>query len=279
MSKIIKKAYAKLNLALSVKARRADGYHEMDMINCSVSLYDDIAVERTNSGIILDTDMHNADVENDLTVKAAKAFFAATGTQGGAKITVKKNIPVLAGLGGGSADAAAVLAALNQLYGNLLDSQRLNSVAASVGADVPFCLVGKTARVRGIGDIITPLPNFPECTILLVRDGNKLSTAQMFERLDKTNVKPYDVAAAVGAVENGDIEAFCAEANNSFDILYDNGATKQMLLDGGARLALTTGSGPVLYGLFLNESRATDCYNTLKAKGFECWLCSPIKFE
>ncbi len=274
MSIIAKKAYAKLNLALSVLSKRADGYHEMDMINCAVSLYDDISVERIDGGIFLDTDMQNSDTERDLTVKAAKTFFAATEIKGGAKITVKKNIPVLAGLGGGSADAAAVLSALNELYGNLLDNQKLNSVAVNVGADVPFCIMGHTARVRGIGDIISPLPDFPECTILLVRDGNKLSTSQMFEQLENTNVKPYDITAAVQAVKCGDIEAFCAAAYNSFDVLYDNSATKQILLDGGAKLALTTGSGPVLYGLFLNEKCAADCYNTLNAKGKECWLCS-----
>ena len=273
MNLISKKAYAKLNLALSVISRRNDGYHEMDMINKSVALCDDVTVEKTEKGIALDTDMAGADVKNDLTVKAAKAFFETAKITGGAKITVRKNIPVLAGLGGGSADAAAVLLALNELYGSPLDYKKLNAAAASVGADVPFCLVGGTARVRGIGEKITPLPDFPECSILLVRDGSKLSTAQMFCKLDGENARPYDITAASNAVEKGDIDAFCAAAYNSFDILYNNTATKKILLDGGAKLALTTGNGPVLYGLFVDNNKAKACFEALKSKGYECWLC------
>lgn len=271
---VTKKAFAKLNMALSVLSKRPDGYHEMDMINCAVSLFDDITVSRQKSGIDLDTDMVGADSQKDLTVIAAKAFFSAAKIDGGAKITVKKNIPVLAGLGGGSADAAAVLLALNEIYDYPLNQKELNAVAASVGADVPFCLVGKTARVQGIGDIITPLPDFFDCTILLVRDGEKQSTAQMFDKLDNANALPYDIQNAVNAVKANDLNAFCAAADNSFDALYDNDATKQKLLDGGAKLALTTGSGPVLYGLFVDKNKAKVCYDQFKTEGFECWLCT-----
>ncbi len=271
---VTKKAYAKLNMALSVLSKRNDGYHEMDMINCAVSLYDDISVSQLDNGFLLKTDMPCENMDNDLTVIAAKAFFAAAKIDGGAKIEVKKNIPVLAGLGGGSADAAAVLLALNEIYDYPLDDEKLNKVATSVGADVPFCLVGKTARVQGIGQKIIPLPNFFDCTILLVRGGNKQSTAQMFEKLDALNTTPYDIQDAVNAVTQGNLDAFCAAAYNSFDALYDNKAIKQKLLDGGAKLALTTGSGPVLYGLFADEHKAKTCYECLKSSGFECWLCT-----
>ena len=274
MKTVIEKAKAKLNLALDVVYLRKDGYHEMDMVNQTVSLYDDIEVSLTDNGITLDTTLVCESGE-DLTVRAARLFLKASGFETGVAITVSKHIPVLAGLGGGSADAAAVLRALNRLSGGLLDNNQLCELAADVGADVPFCLFGGTARVRGKGEIISSLPDFPKCTILLVRDGQKSSTADMFARLDCVGAQHPDVCAAAAAVERGDLEGFCAAAGNSFDALWDNESIKQGIREAGGRLALLTGSGPVVYGIFCDGDKAEDCKNAFLEDGFQALLCVP----
>lgn len=268
------KAPAKLNLTLDVCNKRADGYHEMDMINQTVDLYDTVTVEKCGSFVTLDTDMPHTG--EDLTVKAAKVFFEHYGITGGAKITLRKSIPELAGLGGGSSDAAAVILALNELYGVNEDKKDLCDVAVKVSADVPFCLYRGTARVRGIGQKVFPLNGMPDCTFLLVRTGSKSSTADMFSKLDSKDYAHCDTDRAQYYLQNNDLQKFCKSADNSFDSLYENSDVKKFLYDRGALLALTTGSGPVMYALFSDEQKAIKCKYELEGKTDFCAICHPI---
>ena len=171
------RAEAKLNLTLEVGARRADGYHDVDTVMHSISLCDVVtlgvldSIEVTCAGL-------DCDAQDNIAYKAARAFFARAGLSGGVRIDIAKGIPVGAGLGGGSADAAAVLRGLNALYGRPLDASALLELAAGVGADVPFCLLGGAARCRGIGERVEPLPSAGGVHAVVVYDGTAASTAR-----------------------------------------------------------------------------------------------------
>lgn len=275
MNKVTVAAPAKLNLSLDVVKKRDDGYHEMDMINCAVSLADSVTVSLCKDGVFGFGDVLHE--KKDLCIKAAEVFFAETGLNCGAKITLKKNIPVLGGLGGGSADAAAVIKALNELCGTKQLFDELNRIAVKVGADVPFCLWGNVARVKGIGEIIIPVDTRIDCTFLLVKAQNKLSTAEMFLKADSIK-NPYhpDTEKAVYCLQNGDIKSFCKYAGNTFDGLWQNGDIKKLLLENGADIALTTGSGPTLYAMFKDAERAEYCKKIFERNGVSAWVCKPF---
>ena len=161
--RVEERAPAKVNLILSVGARRADGYHELTSLMETVSLCDKLTVTADDTLLpeIKLSICGNYSVPEDpsnLVIRAAEAYFAATGTRFGVSVSLEKNVPTEAGLGGGSADAAATLRALNRMAGNPLSSDKLREIASTLGADVPFCLFGGTAICRGIGDVIEPIP-------------------------------------------------------------------------------------------------------------------------
>ena len=251
-------AYAKLNLSLKVLGQRADGYHQLDMIMQRISLCDEITISksdglRVRSGQPLPPD-------NTL-YRAAVAFFKAAGIRGGAQIFVKKNIPLQAGLGGGSSDGAAVLLALNDLYQAGLTKEALMQIGQSIGADVPFFIQGGCARARGTGEIITPLQNNLQCAYLLAKPVGGVSTKEAYAlyheyELSKQNI---DIVGAAAAVEAGDIKAFARSAGNdlapaALRLCPDIEGILGEMRD--AQAALVTGSGSCVFGIYGDKKTA-----------------------
>ena len=265
------RAYAKLNLALAVKGLRADGYHELDTIMQSISLYDAVTVEKAQ-GIKVTMDKPWADEQSNAAYKAASAFLSATGS-GGALITINKNIPRMAGLGGASADAAAALISLNKLYGSPLKADALLSIAASVGADVPFALTGGTSRAKGIGEKLTPLKPEKPFYYAVVKPREGVSTAQAFQKYTSSGHISMD--SVEFAVIKGDIQMFTRFSNNALglaslaiapDILKAAAALKAA----GALKAFMTGSGSAMFSVFETFEAAKSAAQ-LVGGGFE--LC------
>ncbi len=272
-------ANAKLNLSLDVTGKRPDGYHTVEMVMQSVDIFDTVTVQKTDSGIELvcqDNDLPMG--ADNLAYKAAAVFFDETGIDGGTAIRLKKRIPIAAGLGGGSADAAAVLTALNELYGKPLEDEEMAELALKLGADVPFCLVGGTQLAEGVGSILSPLPQLTGCAFVVVKTGVKPSTAEMYSRFDKLDeadiIRPrtQSLVDAICEGENKDVGRYMS---NVFDALWDFSSIKEIMSDSGATGVLVSGSGPSVFGFFPDPDDAKDAYDRLKDEYDEVFLCEP----
>ena len=252
ISTIDEKAYAKLNISLDVAGKREDGYHNMVMVMQSISLCDDIHIELNESGRICARSNFRfvPEDERNLAVKAAKTFFAKRAdTKSGAVISIKKHIPVGSGMGGGSADAAAVLRALNRAFGFPYSTEELAQIGAEVGSDVPFCVVGGTAFVQGRGEIITPLPPFPKCKFVICKPGelSKISR-RMYNVFEEVNDRRFRRVSEI----------------------------KSVLLDRGALGAVMTGTGSAVFGVFDNSLKAEDACAALKKERIFCCIAECV---
>ena len=277
---ITKKAYAKINLSIDVIGKRPDGYHNLKMIMQSVSLYDTITIEWSNS-LKIATDLSYLPVnENNIAYKAARLFLDEIKTDINVFIDIKKNIPVGGGLGGGSADAATVLAALNELFGYPLGSARLLELGLLCGADVPFCMTGGTCLAEGIGEILTPLPPLPPCSILLVKPSFSISTKRIFQKINmKKIIKRPDTAGLIGALEKSDIKETAVRMYNVLeDVVSDRKIElyKQKLLSSGAMGSIMTGSGSVVFGVFRTEPEALMAQFNFKELPVSTFIVKPV---
>lgn len=272
-------ANAKLNLSLDVTGKRPDGYHTVEMVMQSVDIFDTVTVQKADSGIELvcqDDDLPTG--ADNLAYKAAAVFFDETEIEGGAVIRLKKRIPTAAGLGGGSADAAAVLTALNELYGKPLEDEEMAELALKLGADVPFCLVGGTQLAEGVGSILSPLPQLTGCAFVVVKTGVKPSTAEMYSRfdeLDEADIIRPRTQSLVDAICEGENEDVGRYMSNVFDALWDFGSIKDIMSDSGATGVLVSGSGPSIFGFFPDLDDAKDAYDRLKDEYDDVFLCEP----
>ena len=283
MKQIIRKAYAKINLGLDVVRKREDGYHEVRMIMQTVNLYDRIEMDRNGDGVIkTETNLPFVpDGEGNLAWRAAKLLLDEKGIRDGVTIKIRKFIPVAAGMAGGSADAAAVLVGLNELYGTRLSMSELCALGVSIGADVPFALMGGTCRVQGLGDLIKALPPLPECWFTVVMPGYGISTPEAFAAYDKvgSSVHP-DCAAQEAAIRAGDLDAVCAAAGNALEECSgakDNEAIKAALRENGAVTALMTGSGAAVFGVFRTEAEAKAAADALRARWPQVYTAQPVR--
>ena len=205
------KAYAKLNLALEVLGKRPDGYHELDSIMQSITLHDIVDIQKSNEISVCMNGLW-VDEKNNTAYKAAVLFAEYTET-GGAEISIEKHIPSLAGLGGSSADAAAVLIGMDSLYGTKLGTETLSSLGRRIGADVPFSLVGGTARARGIGEKLEPLKLKKPLWFAVVKPYQGVSTAEAFKAYTKSSHISIETVAF--ALQKGDTEMFKRYSGNS----------------------------------------------------------------
>ena len=279
-------AYAKLNLSLDVLDKRPDGYHEMRMVMQTVSLQDRIALEtgtgaplqmRSNLGF-LPNDEHN------LAAAAALRLCRETGADpGGLAIRLDKQIPVCAGMAGGSADAAAVLRGLNQLLGLKLSQGRLEEIGALVGSDVPYCVGGGTALAEGRGEVLTPLPSLPACWAVLCKPAFSVSTPELFRALDGYRIRRRpDTAGLLEALEEGDLPGVARRMYNVFeDVLSPRRyqeicALKNTLIQHGALGASMSGTGPTVFGLFEAQSQAEGAYAALRQLYRETFLVRTV---
>jgi 4-diphosphocytidyl-2-C-methyl-D-erythritol kinase len=271
------KANAKVNLSLDVTGKRADGYHTLRSVMQSVSLCDVITVEESGElSIVCGKCIKSAD---NLALKAAEIYLNKVNSCKKYKITVEKNIPVAGGLGGGSADAAAVLIALNILHGNILTQNELCELGLTLGADVPFCIIGGTALAEGVGEILTPITNLPDCFIVIAKKGNKSSTGDMYKKLDSgERIKISDIDQIAIGLAEGSIKRVAGGLYNCFEeVAGDISEVKNILLKYGALYAGLSGAGPGVIGVFENEDNAKTAVDTLKSIGAESFLSVPTK--
>ncbi len=262
---ITEKAYAKLNISLDVTARRADGYHDMLMIMQTVSLCDELTITPERDGLVhavtglpyVPGDRRN------LAVRAALKFLELAGDgERGMKIAMRKDIPVGAGMAGGSADAAAVLRALNRAYDEPLSFEELCAAGEEIGSDVAFCLRGGTALASGRGEILRPLTALPPCCFVICKPDFSISTPELFQKLDSAKLSCHpDTEGLLAALEAGDLDALCRRMYNVFEDVPDRRmrtirAAKGALLDCGALGALMTGTGSAVFGVFREKEKA-----------------------
>ena len=272
-------APAKLNLSLDVVGILPGGYHALDMVMQAVSLYEQVTLRRSMDLVVRIPGSRIPTGPKNTAYKAALAFFYYTGLLAGADITIRKSVPVRAGMGGGSADAAAVLVGLNTLYGAHLSMTELCALGASVGADVPFALMGGTCRVQGLGDLIKALPPCPDCWFTVVMPGYGISTPAAFAAYDQIGSPTHpDCAAQETAIRAGDLNGLCSAAGNALEVCAggaDTAALKEALTAHGARAALMTGSGAAVFGIFETEDAARQAASALEAAGRQIYTLRP----
>ncbi len=283
----VEKACAKINLSLDVTGRRADGYHELVSVMQTVSLCDVLTFSRVENGFSMQMDGALPCDGRNLVWRAADAYFAAAGTRFGVHVSLEKQIPVQAGLGGGSADAAATLRALNAMDGDRFDLDTLCEIGATLGADVPFCVRGGTSVCRGIGERITPVTRRFDAYVVVAMRGEGVSTPLAFAALDARYGDFSRVAAeaearlsrVLGALESGVLASLDGALYNRFeDVILemrpDVGVLLRALRDRGAVSARMSGSGPAVFGLFEEERAAFAAKDALCAMGADAFVCA-----
>ena len=292
----IESAYAKINLFLDVIGRRADGYHLIDGIMQTVSLADRVTVtfepssEITVALTVTENDRVPTDMSN-LACRAAARYLERAGIGGKISIDLEKKIPMAGGLAGGSADAAAVLRALDSISGTSLGTEELCRIGAKIGADVPFCVRGGAMRTEGIGEILTPCREIADCFLVVACAGDGVSTPWAYGRLDELyNGFSEDrncakkVEKLIDALQIRDLSAACLHFENVFESVVSEvnpyvDRIKTILTDSGAVRAMMSGSGPSVFGVFERESDARKACEKLMAENITGHFCKPIGQE
>lgn len=275
MDKLTVKANAKINLTLNITGRLPNGYHSLKSIMQSITLHDIVTVELTEKNdieVICGGGIPSG--EQNIAYKAADAFFRSVGLDDkGVRITIDKHIPSEAGLGGGSADAAAVICCLDRLFGCDMTKKDLCRIGTSVGADVPFCISGGTALCEGIGEVITPLSPLSCGCVLIAKGKLGVSTKEAYAKIDSAEIKhtPWDKNDFVGS-----FEGWARLCSNDFEAVSGNPEVDLILSDmknSGAALAQMSGSGSAVFGLFSDEENAESCCKKLVSSGFFAEIC------
>lgn len=256
---ITEKAFAKINLTLSVGEKRKDGYHDIDSVMHSISLHDKITLEKSGEISLSVTKGSAPSGQENLMWKAAELFFAETGISGGVRMELGKHIPAQAGLGGGSSDAAAVLRGLNRLMKTGLSAEELLDMGKQIGADVPFCITGGCCRCRGIGEQLTKVPGWNGLPLVIVRPPVAVETGKAYAVLDRAEKQTGNKTdACIRALEEKDRKKLAESLSNDFEkALF---AEEPVLEETSRRLALfsrpllMTGSGSAFF--VIAESRA-----------------------
>ena len=288
-------ANAKINLGLDVLGVREDGYHLVKMVMQSLKLADEVTIEVTGglkdqdtkrsnqteaqdyiNNIVIKTDSTLIPCDgSNLCFKAAKLMKAEYGIKEALTVTLQKRIPVAAGLAGGSADAAAVIIGMNELFQLGLSQKELMEQGVKIGADVPFCIMKGTALSEGIGEQLTGLKNLPKCGIILFKPKIDVSTKTVYKKLDGIEIKTHpDIDGMLAAIEGGDLKKVVGFMGNVLELVTENDYPvirdiKNKLKDYGALGAMMSGSGPTVFGIFEDMGRAKDCYARLKSDGLE----------
>lgn len=275
MDKISVKALAKINLGLDVIRKRPDGYHEVRMIMQTVHLYDQLTIQKTKEPeISIQSNLSFLPMdESNLAYQAAKLLKDECGIREGVAISLKKHIPIAAGMAGGSTDAAAVLYGMNELFGLGFKRQKLMELGVGIGADVPYCLMRGTALAEGIGEKLKSLPPMPKCPVLIAKPNIGVSTKFVYEnlKLDGHVVHP-DISAQIAAIRQGDLKAVAGLMGNILESVtvpqypvIDE--IKRRMTDNGALSSMMSGSGPSVFGLFDDENAAKAAYDAMRESG------------
>lgn len=285
MKKIVRNAYAKINLTLDVLERLPNGYHTVRMVMQTISLHDEVTVALDGTGgTSLECSLSYLPTDGtNLARRAAELFYAETGLPNpGTAIRLEKQIPVAAGLAGGSTDAAAVLRALDELHGAGLGDARLCEIGLKLGADVPYCLLGGSMLAEGVGERLTRLPPCPKAYAVLIKPPFSVSTAAIYAAMDACQpTERPDTDGMLRGLAAGDLQEICHRLYNVMEPV--TGARHKSiaeirgrLLDCGALGAVMSGSGPTVYGLFQEKAQAEDAWNRLKGEHPDCFLCETL---
>jgi len=278
-------AYAKLNISLDIVSKMPDGYHNLKTIMQTVKLADEITIECTpGEGISVDAGLpFLPGDERNIAVKAVKAFFEfakLTGYQ--THIKVIKNIPVCAGLGGGSTDGACVLRLLDEMFETKLERKKLELLGSTIGSDVPFSIYGGTQLAEGRGEVLTVLPPVPKCYIVICKPPFSCSTPELFGlvKCDKIRARP-DTAGIIKALEEKNLGDISRRMYNVFEDIMPRGKLeildiKSALLDNNALGAVMTGSGPSVFGIFERIENAQEAFDRLSINYKDCFLTETI---
>lgn len=265
------KAPAKINLSLDVLYKRDDGFHELEMIMTTIDLADRIELELLDENriVVQSQTRFVPDDERNLAYKAASLVKDRFSINKGVAIKIDKNIPVAAGLGGGSSDAAAVLRGLNKLWNLQLSIDELAQLGPEIGSDVSFCVYGGTALAKGKGEVITPLPAPPKCWVVLAKPSIGVSTGEIYKKLELENLEHPDTQAMLEAINTSNYEKMCRNLSNVLESVTLNlhPEVKQIKRDMkrfGADAVLMSGSGPTVFALVQHDSRMQRIYNGLR---------------
>lgn len=271
---MVRKAYAKINIGLDVLRRRADGYHEVRMIMQTIGLHDELQFTKAESGITLRINRPDLSAGADnLVYRAAELMLETYGIPQGVCITLEKNIPMAAGLAGGSADAAATLKGLNDLFRIGATQEELRKLGVRLGADVPYCIMGGTALAEGIGEILTPLRNLPQCKVLIAKPNIDVSTAFVYRNLHvETREYHPDVDAQLRGIAGDNLPQVIQAMGNILELVTIPEypvieEIKQTMKQAGAMNAMMSGSGPTVFGLFQDETSMKRAYEAVCARG------------
>ncbi len=281
---MLMKAYAKINWFLRVTGKREDGYHLLDMLMQQISLHDDVEILPAET---LSLEVKNAPYipaqEDNLAFRAAKALQHSANIQAGAKIILKKRIPVGAGLGGGSADAAAVLHGLNHFWQLNYTKEVLAEIGLPLGADIPFCVHGGYARVQGIGERVYPLQSTRQHWLVVIQPCKGLSTKDVFQALQlRPQNDEKDILSVQDALESGKYHLLNQYCNNdlqdiSISLRPAIQETLHALRSAGAKYAMMSGSGSAVFGVFNTYQQANSAQKNLNRKYKSCYLTYTIK--
>lgn len=263
MNTCVRKAFAKINLGLDVLGTLPNGYHEVRMVMQTVDIWDELTFEKTASGIAISTNSEELPTDGDnLIYKAAGLMMEELGIKGGVNIYLRKNIPIAAGMAGGSADAAAAMRGICELYGLQVEDQRLMELGVRIGADVPYCIMGGTALAEGIGERLTELPSPPDCWLVVAKPDINVSTKYVYEHLDAVGDFSHpDIDGMITALKEGSLEGIVKRLGNvleqvtveAYPIVDD---IKNGLRASGALGTLMSGSGPTVFGIFQDKEQA-----------------------
>ncbi len=277
MDSISLKALAKINLGLDVTGVRENGYHDVRMIMQTIHLYDRIDIKRVRSPHIrVENSLFFIPVkeEDNLAYKAALLMKDTYQIKEGVRIGIQKYIPMAAGLGGGSADAAAVMVGMNKIFKLGVKQEELMQLGTKIGADVPFCILRGTALAEGIGEILTPLPPMPKCPVLIARPDVAVSTKEVYDGLKLyPGIRHPNIDGIIEQIKAKDLDGIAMEMGNILEtvtaVKYPViNEIKRIMKENGAINAMMSGSGPSVFGLFRSEADVNQAYDALKQADF-----------
>jgi len=283
-----KKAYAKVNLALDVLRRREDGYHDVKMIMQNLDIYDELEFTMIpGEEINISLEANRPDIptdERNLIYKAIKMMFYEYNLTGNVHVKLIKNIPVEAGMAGGSTDCAAALHGINELFELNLSLDELMKIGVRIGADVPYCVMAKTALSEGIGEILTPVKSLLGCYVLVVKPPVNVSTKMVYTNLKANELERHpDVDGMIEALEAEDLEGVASRMENVLEtvttVLYPEiEVIKKEMKDYGALNSIMSGSGPTVFGVFLSREKADKAAETIRSKKLsnEIFVTTPV---
>lgn len=277
---LILNANAKINITLEVGGIREDGYHSLRSIMLPVSLCDTLTLKKSDTFCC--SCSRPLPTENDnIAYKAAKLFFESVGINGGVDIYIKKRIPVSAGMGGGSTDAATVLKGLNEMYNAGLSEDELCKIGVKLGADVPFCIYNRPCLAEGIGEVLTPIKVYRRLPLVVTIGSEGASTKQMYETIDSIeNRESISHDDMMHYLAVGNIRRVAKTMRNDFELCYDEKSgvaeSKKLLLENGAMAAMMSGSGSSVFGIYSNMNKAKASVEGVRKNNRFGWYCTTL---